>query len=198
MFVTIWMWTHEWSLISMRTTALMFAACHHAFSCLSALTRSTSVRRLRFAAHRHVDPHLLDRLAGVSRVSRSASSETGCSIRSGLCRAPSEGPSPRPVRGAFATSASAGCVWLARFMRRLAAQSPYREVYRPRRAEQLVVRALLDDLAVLQHDDQVGVADRGQPVRDDERRPAREQQPQRRARSSARCRCRRTRSPRRG
>ena len=34
----------EWSLISMRTLALMFAACHQAFSCLSSLTRSMSVR----------------------------------------------------------------------------------------------------------------------------------------------------------
>ena len=41
MFVTIWMCTHEWSLISMRATAFTFATCHHAFSCLSAFTRST-------------------------------------------------------------------------------------------------------------------------------------------------------------
>ena len=44
---------------------------------------------------------------------------------------------------------------------------------------QLVVRALLDDPAVLEHDDQVGVADRREPVRDDERRAAREQLAQR-------------------
>ena len=36
--------------------------------------------------------------------------------------------------------------------------------------EQLVVGALLDDRAVLHHQDQVGVADRGEPVGDDERR----------------------------
>ncbi len=40
MFATIWMCTQEWSLISRRTTALTFATCHHAFSCLSSLTRS--------------------------------------------------------------------------------------------------------------------------------------------------------------
>ena len=38
--------------------------------------------------------------------------------------------------------------------------------------EQLVVRAALDDLAVLEHEDLVGAADRRQPVRDDERRAA--------------------------
>ena len=42
----------------------------------------------------------------------------------------------------------------------------------PARREQLVVRALLDDLAVLEDDDQVGVADRREPVGDDERGPA--------------------------
>ena len=34
------------------------------------------------------------------------------------------------------------------------------------------MRSLLDDLAVLEDDDQVGVADRRQAVRDDERGPA--------------------------
>ena len=38
--------------------------------------------------------------------------------------------------------------------------------------QQLVVGALLDDVAGLHHQDQVGVADRRQPVRDDEARPA--------------------------
>ena len=47
MFVTIWMCTQEWSLISMRATALTFATCHQPFSWRSALTRSTSVRSLR-------------------------------------------------------------------------------------------------------------------------------------------------------
>src|SRR5207248_2407731 len=37
--------------------------------------------------------------------------------------------------------------------------------------KELVVRALFDDPAVLEDDDQVRVADRGQAVRDDERRP---------------------------
>ena len=47
-----------------------------------------------------------------------------------------------------------------------------RATCRARAREQLVVRALLDDLAVLEHDDQVGVADRREAVRDDERGPA--------------------------
>ena len=35
MFVTIWMCTQEWSLISIRATAFTFETCHHALSCLS-------------------------------------------------------------------------------------------------------------------------------------------------------------------
>ena len=64
MFVTIWMCTQEWSLISMRTVAFTFATCHQPFSRRSALTRSISVRSFRLRAHRDADPHLLDRLGG--------------------------------------------------------------------------------------------------------------------------------------
>ena len=64
MLVTIWMCTQEWSLISMRATAFTFETCHQPFSCLSAFTRSISVAQLAVAAHRHVDPHALDRLGG--------------------------------------------------------------------------------------------------------------------------------------
>jgi len=39
------------------------------------------------------------------------------------------------------------------------------------------VRSLLDHLAVLEHDDEVGIADRRQPVGDDEGRPVGEQRP---------------------
>ena len=45
--------------------------------------------------------------------------------------------------------------------------------------EQLLVRALLDDAAVLEHDDQVRIADRREPVRDDECGSVLEQQMQR-------------------
>ena len=47
MFVTIWMWTHEWSDIPSRA-ALTPATCHHALTCWSALTasKSWSSRRL--------------------------------------------------------------------------------------------------------------------------------------------------------
>ena len=41
------------------------------------------------------------------------------------------------------------------------------------------MRSLLDDLPVLEHDDQVGVADRREPVGDDERRAAVQQAAQR-------------------
>ena len=47
MLATIWMCTQEWSLISIRTTAFTFETCHHAFTCLSSLTRSSSLRSLR-------------------------------------------------------------------------------------------------------------------------------------------------------
>src|SRR3954447_9649901 len=84
MFVTIWMCTHEWSLISRRSTAFTFETCHQPLSCRSALTRSISVRSLRF-------PRTGTRMripstacAGVNRVSRSASAEAGCSIRSSV------------------------------------------------------------------------------------------------------------------
>ena len=64
MFVTIWMCTQEWSLISIRTVAFTFATCHHPFSCRSAFTRSSSVRSFRFARSGRPDPHLVDRLRG--------------------------------------------------------------------------------------------------------------------------------------
>src|SRR5215210_7410917 len=41
------------------------------------------------------------------------------------------------------------------------------------------MRPLLDYPAVLEHDDQVGIADRGEPMRDDEGRPRAEEGPQR-------------------
>src|SRR3954453_20911848 len=46
------------------------------------------------------------------------------------------------------------------------------------RLEQLVVGSLLDDLAVFEHDDPAGLADRRQAVGDDDRRAACEQAPQ--------------------
>src|SRR6185436_2121026 len=38
--------------------------------------------------------------------------------------------------------------------------------------EQFLVGAVLDDLAVLEHENLIGAADRGEAMRDDERRPA--------------------------
>ena len=64
MLVTIWMWTHEWSLISIRATAFTFETCHHPFSCLSSFTRSIERAQLAVAADGDVDPHPLDRLGG--------------------------------------------------------------------------------------------------------------------------------------
>ena len=62
MLVTIWMCTQEWSLISMRLTALTFATCHQALSWSSRLTRSIDAAELLVAAHRNVDAHPRDRL----------------------------------------------------------------------------------------------------------------------------------------
>ena len=86
MFVTIWMCTQEWSLISMRTTAFTFATCHRPLSWLSSLTRSISVRSLRFARGGTLIFIFSTASAGVSRVSRSASSGIGWSIRSSVSR----------------------------------------------------------------------------------------------------------------
>src|SRR4051794_6981843 len=81
MFVTIWMCTQEWSLISIRATALTFATCHQAFSWVSAFTRSTRVRSLRLPRSGTLIRICATASAGVRRVSRFASAETGCSIR---------------------------------------------------------------------------------------------------------------------
>src|SRR4051812_8090394 len=78
MFVTIWMCTQEWSLISIRATALTFATCHQAFSWVSAFTRSTRVRSLRLPRSGTLIRICATASAGVSRVSRFASAETGC------------------------------------------------------------------------------------------------------------------------
>ncbi len=83
MFVTIWMCTQEWSLISMRATALTFATCHQPLSCVVLVDAVDHRSQLAVRAHRHADAHLRAPLPrGVMRVSRSASAETGCSIRS--------------------------------------------------------------------------------------------------------------------
>jgi hypothetical protein len=81
MFVTIWMWTQEWSLICRRTTAFTFDTCHQAFSWSSTLTSSSSRRSFRFprAGTEIFIPPTAS--AGVSRVSRTASGEIGSSIR---------------------------------------------------------------------------------------------------------------------
>src|SRR5687768_2590793 len=84
MFATIWMCTHEWSLISSRATALTFATCHHALRCVSPLTRWTSVRSLRLPRAGTLIRIRATASAGVSRTSRSASSEAGDSIRSSI------------------------------------------------------------------------------------------------------------------
>src|SRR2546423_3932396 len=177
MFVTIWTCTHEWSLICIRATALTFATCHQALSCLSLLTRSSSVRSLRFPRAGTVSRIRSTAWAGVRRVSRSASSETGCSIRSSVCLSSAMRESLRPRRGSFyATSADQRWVVALRDICRPV--SVERRVQAPL-FHQLVMAALLDDLSLLEHDDQVGVANRRQAVGDDECRPSGEEKPER-------------------
>ena len=62
MLATIWMCTHEWSLIWSRTTALTFETCHQAFSSRSSFARSSDAAELAVAAVGQPDPHVLDRL----------------------------------------------------------------------------------------------------------------------------------------
>ena len=81
MFATIWMCTQEWSLISIRTTAFTFETCHQPFSCLSSLTRSSSFRSLRLPRTGSLMCIFSIACAGVSSVSRTASLETGSSMR---------------------------------------------------------------------------------------------------------------------
>ena len=84
MFVTIWMCTQEWSLISMRATALTFATCHQPFSWSSLFTRSITVRSFLFARTGTRMRICATASAGVRRVSRSASAEAGWSMRSSV------------------------------------------------------------------------------------------------------------------
>ena len=84
MFVTIWMCTQEWSLISMRATAFTFDTCHHAFSCLSSLTRSINVRSFRLPRTGTLIFIRSMASAGVSVASCSASAAIGWSIRSAV------------------------------------------------------------------------------------------------------------------
>src|ERR1700694_363454 len=153
---TIWMCTQEWSLIRKRTTAFTLDTCHHPLSSVSSLTRSSSRLSLRLPRTGTLIFICLTASAGVSRVSRSASSETGCSIRSSVSLS-------RAIR---VLGHVCGPVSIERRIK-----APF--------CEQLVVRPLLDDPAVLQHDDQVGIPNRRQPVRDDEGRSTGEQEPQR-------------------
>src|SRR3954452_25591637 len=68
----------------MRATALTFDTCHQPFSCVSALTRSISVRSLRLPRTGTLMRIRSTASAGVRRASRSASSDAGCSIRSAV------------------------------------------------------------------------------------------------------------------
>jgi hypothetical protein len=97
MLVTIWMWTQEWSLISMRLTAFTFATCHHALSWSSRLTRS--IRRRSFWLPRTGTLMRIRATAslGVSLASCRASAETGLGRGTGLDDSGSTAGSIRPA-----------------------------------------------------------------------------------------------------
>ena len=103
MLTTIWMCTQEWSLIFIRATALTFETCHHAFSCGSLLARSRTRRSLRLprSGRRIRMPAIAS--AGVSRVSRTASAETGPSMRCSI-----SGSIGRPARRSVAVGGIVG------------------------------------------------------------------------------------------
>ena len=77
MFVTIWMCTQEWSLISIRVTAFTFATCHQAFSWSSRLTRPITRRSFSLRRTGTLIRIRATASAGVSRASRSASAGIG-------------------------------------------------------------------------------------------------------------------------
>ena len=84
MFATIWMCTHEWSLIWSRTTALTFETCHQPLSSGSAFARSRTRRNLRFPRSGSRIRMCSTASAGVSRASRTASADAGSSIRASV------------------------------------------------------------------------------------------------------------------
>src|SRR6266850_903797 len=153
MLVTIWMCTQEWSLISSRTAALTFATCHQPLSWSSWLTRSITRRSFWLPRSGTRIRICLIASVGASRVSRWASADTGSSIRP--CVFGSSSLTRWTLRDVDVRRPAAVELGVA------AAES-----------EQLVVGALLDDAAVLEHDDRARVADRRQAVGDDERRAA--------------------------
>ena len=170
MLVTIWMWTQEWSLISIRTTALTFETCHQRLQLLVVVDALEQPAELLVAAHRHVDLHPLDRLGrGQPRLAHRLLGDGLLDPLLGLLVEPVlvVGAIPGRYRSAAAGQATLG--------------GPVAVEARvaPPALEQLVVRALLDDPAVLEHDDQVGVADRREAMSDHERRAAGEQPPER-------------------
>ena len=107
----------------------------------------------------------------------------------GLCATAS---APRRALAALVVSLATGCLGLAAWCSRsrsryetgvsCLAQPPQSELLRRvpavhalRPRHQLIVAPLLDDMAAIDHQHLVGVLDRRQSVRDDERRPAFEQ-----------------------
>src|SRR3954454_21479367 len=77
MLVTIWMCTHEWSLIWRRVTALTLAACHSAFSESSLFARSTMSRSRRLPRAGRLIRMSRTASVGVMRAPRSARTLTG-------------------------------------------------------------------------------------------------------------------------
>ena len=106
MFETIWMCTHEWSLIWSLTTAFTFETCHQALICESALTLSMTRRSFRFPRTGTRSCIGATASAGVSRASAttSAAGTSTTSFRLGFgrhgvsleAREPAGATRPRP------------------------------------------------------------------------------------------------------
>ena len=127
MFETIWMCTHEWSLIWSRTTAFTFDDVPPGLDLRIGVDVLEHAPELPVPARRHAELHRRDRLGG--RQPRLGDDvrrrDLDDVVRLGIGRHRRELRSSRPCRG-YATSA---------------AQSPYRLRVRPGPGDQLVVRA---------------------------------------------------------
>ena len=152
-------------MICSRLTAFTFATCHHALSCVSALTRSTRTRSFLFARGRHADAHALDRLRGRQQRLALGLLRDGlldpAPRSSGRARPSRPEPTPEPRRPRPLRPSRRRASGSGRPARRAPRACPARRH------------------AVLEDDDQVGAADRREPVGDDERRPAGEEPAQR-------------------
>ena len=109
MFVTIWMCTQEWSLISIRATAFTFATCHQRLELVVAVDPADHAAELLVAAHRDVDPHPRDRL-GRRQPGLALGLAAGSAARSGSSPVSVSIAMPEHTPAVSAQCTSGGCV----------------------------------------------------------------------------------------